>query len=134
MRHLVRRSLVVCALLTVAACAGAGKRSPDAARPRTRTDLITPVEIQSAQWASAYDLVNNLRPQWLRSRGPDTIRGRPGEVQVVLDGVRLGGVGALRSLPASGISFLQFYDGITAAARWGAGFGNGAIYITTGTR
>jgi hypothetical protein len=79
-------------------------------------------------------MVSNLRPLWLRQRGTDSINGQPSELQVLLDGVRLGGVSALRNMPLVGIASMQYYDPITAGARFGLGFGNGAIYITQGPR
>jgi hypothetical protein len=133
MRQLVRWSLVVWSSLAVA-CASSSRPTAGAERTRSRSDVITPEEIERAQWANAYDLVNDLRPHWLRPRGATTLSNQPQEVQVVMDGVKLGGVSALRGLAVNGFDFLQYYDPITAASRWGLGFGQGAIYITTRTR
>jgi hypothetical protein len=55
-------------------------------------------------------------------------------VQVVLDNVRLGTTDALRTLPVGGIAYFQWLDGISASQRWGTGFGNGAIFISTRPR
>jgi len=140
MRTIARWSLVVLGSVGVAtSCGGhsapaSGDPKPRTSRPRTPSDMILPEEIQRAQYSTAYDLVNALRPQWLRPRGPDTMNGRPAEVQAVLDGMKLGGVSALRNLPTSGIAFVQFFDGPAASTRWGLGFGNGAIYISTRSR
>ena len=70
---------------------------------RRRTDAITREEMASGQFASAYDIVRTLRPQWLVARGPDTVLGGPGEVQVRVDDSWLGGVGSLRGVVAAGI-------------------------------
>src|SRR5688572_30112849 len=130
MRTFVRRSLLACLLLAAAACGGSGASTSETTpRPRARNDLITLDELSRVQWQNAYDLINSLRPNWLRSRGVTTIEGAPTEIQVVLDDVRLGGLTSLRGLPVSGITFIQWFDGISASSRWGLDFSSGAIYI-----
>ena len=133
MRPLLLASIVIALLLVPAACA----TSPVAGGATDGTssrDWIMRDEMDKGNWANAYEVVRNLRPQWLRVRGRDTIMGEPGGVQVVLDDVRLGGTDVLRTLPVSGITYLQWLDGITASQRWGTGFGNGAIFISTRPR
>ena len=65
---------------------------------RAQADLITRAEMERNEYASLYEVVQALRGQWLRTRGPTTILGRPSEVQVMVDDMRLGGVTTLRSL------------------------------------
>jgi hypothetical protein len=50
---------------------------------------------------------------------------------VILDDMKFGGVSKLRSLSASGLASLQYFDPVTATSRWGWDFGSGAIYIST---
>ena len=59
---------------------------------------------------------------------------KPGEVQVHLDDVRLGGVGTLREIPVIDVSYMQFYDPASASARWGLDHSHGAIYVSTRPR
>ena len=101
---------------------------------RATQDLIALDEMGRSQWSNAYDLVKNLRPRWLVPRGRDTINGEPGQVQVHLDDVRVGGPDALRNIAVLGIDHIRFYDGITAAGRWGLGYGQGMIQVVTRTR
>jgi hypothetical protein len=129
MHTVVRAMLIATVLLLPNACASTGNRP--AGEPPSRGDLLTLGEMQNRQWSNVYDMVSSLRPRWLQVRGPDTLLGEPGEVQVVVDGVKHGGVGTLRTYPVTGIVLLQFYDGITASSRWGLGFGHGAIHIST---
>ena len=133
MRHILQASLMIALLLTPAACASrpVGSESPAGS---SRREFIVREELNRGQWPNAYEMVRNLRPQWLRVRGPDTINGTPGGVQVVLDDVRLGGTDALRNIPLSGIVYLQWLDGITASQRWGTGFGNGVVFVSTRPR
>jgi hypothetical protein len=99
--------------------------------PRSRSDLLTAEEIGGGKWANAYDAIQALRGRWLQSRGPDTILGVQGEVQVRVDDMRMGGVAALRNIPAVDVAYAQFIDPTTAAARWGPGHAHGAIYVST---
>ena len=133
MRKVVQASLVSALLLFPAACA---TRSPatDSPGPTSNRDFILREEIDRGQWTNSYELIRNVRPQWLRVRGRDTITGDPGVVQVVLDNVRLGGIESLRTLPVSGITYYQWLDGISASQRWGTGYGNGAILVSTRPR
>jgi hypothetical protein len=131
MPNLIRRALVPWLLLACLGCASGASsaRPPSGSRP----DLIGPEELATAQWANVYEMVSSLRPRWLQSRGPDSFS-KPSVVQVVVDDVKLGGVNALRNLPTSGITSLQFFDGLTATSRWGLDFGSGAIYVSTRRR
>lgn len=122
-------------LLTVlgAGCGGSRKAGEEP-RPRTNTSMLTSDEIRGGQWASAYELIESLRPRWLSSRGPDLLDGTVVEVQVYLDGSRMGGPSNLRAINVSDITYIQFYDGVTAAGRWGPDHHNGVIWISTKPR
>lgn len=131
MHKILHRSLALGALAVSLACASASSSSR---RPSgSRSDLIGTEELSKAQWPNTWELVSNLRPQWLQSRGPDSFSS-PSVIQVVIDDVRLGPVTSLRNLPTSGITSLQWVDALTATARWGLDFGSGAIYISTRQR
>ena len=133
MRQVVQTSLMTVLLLFAAACA-TGSSATQSSGPTGNRDFILREEIDRGQWANSFELIRSVRPQWLRLRGRDTMTGDPGVVQVVLDNVRLGGVEALRTLPVSGITYYQWVDGISASQRWGTGYGNGAIFVSTQPR
>jgi hypothetical protein len=133
MRQVVQASLVAALLLFPGACASRSPASESTA-PASNRDFVLREEIDRGQWANSFELIRNVRPQWLRVRGRDTITGDPGVVQVVLDNVRLGGIESLRTLPVSGIVYYQWLDGISASQRWGTGYGNGAILVSTRPR
>jgi hypothetical protein len=118
--------------LVVTACASRGKSS--ARQQNARADLLTSEELRAGQWRNAYDAVSSLRARWLQPRGPDTIIGKPGEVQVHLDDVHVGGVDTLREIPVIEIAYIQFFDPATASARWGLDHSHGAIYVSTRQR
>ena len=130
-RVLFATPTVFIALLWIA-CASGGKSARPAANPRA--DMITAEELRGGQWRNAYDAVRSLRSRWLQPRGADTFLGKPGEVQVHLDDVRLGGVGTLREIPVVDVNYMQFFDPASASARWGLDHSHGAIYVSTRPR
>jgi hypothetical protein len=95
-----------------------------------RSDRISREEIRVRNWTDAYEVVQTLRPVWLTDRGRDSF-GTGTVIQVVINGARLGGVAALRRFPAADIEHFQYYDATAATARWGVGFGKGAIEVST---
>lgn len=97
-----------------------------------RSNLISMDEIgQRGHFGDLYDLIHDLRPRWLQSRGPDTFLGRQGEVQVHVDGHRLGGVGVLRTLAAAEVASIEWLGPSDAAARFGPNYSHGTIIIST---
>ena len=135
-----RAALALVASTLAAAMAGCasggsgGGGSTSSPRRSRQTDLITQEEITRTQWASAYDVVRALRPQWLTTRGVDTILGQQGEVQVRVDDSLVGGVAALRTLAPAGIASIRFVDPVAAAGRWGSSHMHGAILVSTLSR
>lgn len=115
--------------------------------PRTNTDrrrLIARDEVAETRVSTAYDLVQALRPQWLRARGNNALRistrqTRGGEmtgvsdespVMVYQDGRVLGpGVELLRSIPHASIERVEYFDAAEAQQRWGVGHPQGAIHV-----
>lgn len=136
----LRRAAVVALLAQGVACAP--RAADTTAEPTaevtagTRTgrraaDSISREELDGGQWTNAYEMISALRPRWLSSRGPDTILGENVEVQVMLDDLRLGGPATLRGLRVGDIASVRFISPTDAAARWGADYHNGVIYVVT---
>ena len=124
-------------LLYVPACASSGTSAPSKVR-ESSPDRITSVEIEASGGAqTAYDLVRRLRPRWLQSGATGSIGGGRVSQQVLLvylDGNRLGTMDALRTLSASGIKSMQYYDAVRAATvlrEVGSDPISGAIVIST---
>lgn len=107
-------------VLTSGACASAGTgRSGTSQASSTR---ISKAEIDATSASSAYDVVSQLHPDWLRPprasmtgalgatrTGSGTALRAP-LVLVYLDGVRLGGVDQLRSLSAASVMSIEYAD------------------------
>ncbi|SRR6266542_3595663 len=93
---------------------------------KVNQNLITTAEVDAATgMRDAYDLVQRLRPTWLTKERPagsmsgsvlGQTGGAGGGLLVYLDNARLGGVSALRDIPASVIGSLEFMDAATATA------------------
>jgi hypothetical protein len=129
MTRATRRVLSLVIVLISVACASATTAGPDGGR--RSPNLITLQEMQQrGQFSSLYDLVRDLRPRWLRAQGPDSF-GAPGQVQVHMDGNRLGSVEALRTLSAHGVTSITWLGPIDAAARFGLDHGHGVILVST---
>ena len=125
----------MCIALAVGAALGAtatGCASGGAA-PAARPDrnLVTADEIARGQWMNAHAAISALRPRWLINRGPDTILGEMGDVQVLLDGVPIGRPAVLLQVPVLDIAYMSFVEPTAAAARWGPKYAHGVIYIAT---
>ena len=122
----LRRSSLALVLLLSAAC---GART-DGGRPSADRNLITRDEILEHQFSNAFQLVEALHSNWLRTRGTDSFAS-PGQVLVYLDESRLGGIDTLRSIATQTIGYIRYYDGLSASARWGLDHGHGVIFVST---
>ncbi len=134
MRSWLRLVTIATAMLAAAACGGRPATGTTPRVARSSNDAISMEEIQRGHWANAYDLVESLRPRWLRPRGPTTILGDQTVVQVHVDDTRLGGVEALRGIAVGDIASIRWVDPVSAAGQWGADHAEGAIVITTRPR
>jgi hypothetical protein len=130
--------LVMLALLIGCASSGASSGDPPS-KPKTRTsspDYVTSMEIQATPASNAYEVISRLRPRWLQTTAPGSLSGggRSQVIAVYVDGVRVGAKEGLRSISASSIKTMQYYDASRAATIL-RGVGSepiaGAIVITT---
>lgn len=119
----VRRFASFLALIAAAACASGGGGGDGA--PRGSSTLIIQEEIEPLGNLTAYQVIQRLRPQWLRPRA-----GSDNPV-VFLDGSRLGDPDRLNSIQAATVAQMRFRDGRDATTRYGTGFGGGAIEVTS---
>jgi hypothetical protein len=125
-------------LVTLAAFIGCASPGGSPSNPRTRTsspDYVTSIEIQATPASNAYDVISRLRPRWLQTTNTGSLSGSRSQViAVYVDGVRVGAKEGLRSIPASSIKTMQYYDAARAATIL-RGVGSepiaGAIVITT---
>jgi hypothetical protein len=123
MRHAVL--LVVVALF--AGCA------TSASRTTRNRNLITWEEVSALQVATAYEVVQILRPAFLRTRGAASISDpTPVPAVVYLDGFRHGNTpDALKTIDRISVREIEYLDSRQATTRFGTGHRGGAILVRT---
>ncbi len=94
------------------------------------TDLIEREDILGSNRGTAYEVVEMLRPQWLRARSDQSVL-REGGILIYVDDVRYGDLNSLRAINAREIFRMQRYNSTAASQRWGPGHSEGVIYIST---
>ena len=114
-------------LLAASACATAGGgHLPQADSP------LTAEEIAGANVASTYEAVARLRPLFLRTRGPTSILlPNPDGPAVYVDQMFVGGVEALREIPAADVRAIRYLHAWEATTSYGTGLLNGVLEVTT---
>jgi hypothetical protein len=95
-------------------------------------NLITKDEITAANVYNAYDAVRVLRPTFLHSRGPTTLR-QPdtGLPRVYLDHQFYGEIELLRQIDTKSIREIRFYNASEASIKFGLGNTSGVIEVLT---
>lgn len=108
------------AVLAASTAACASSSGPTTGTRGTRTpDLITKADIEATPSGNAFDLVNRLRPQWLRTSGVGSVSGGTATrfgILVFLDNVRLGGLETLRSVDSASITSIRYMTAERAAS------------------
>lgn len=118
-------------LATTLACAA---HRPSAEEPRAggarevrnrSRNLLGIEELRQARGANAFEIVQQLRPDFLRRRGP--LHGP----KVFLEQVQLGDEDQLRSIPASSVWEIRYLDSRAATQQFGGGYTGGVILVLT---
>jgi hypothetical protein len=108
-------------------------------------DLITREQIEELTDENAYQVVQRLRPRWLRPRsqaslgtpsrrdpsGVGTQPPTPPMPEVFVDNVRRGPVESLAQISLNEIEQMQFIDATDATTRYGTGYISGIIHVLT---
>ncbi len=126
-----RIALALCATLTATVACASGaplgfKRATAPAFPSR--DVISEAELSNTIAATAYEAIQRLRPtflSWTRSVTPYENR------RVFVDGLEMGGLESLHSIPVLSIHEIRMLSGIEAAGRYGTTNSAGALVITT---
>gem|GEM_PF-1151099 len=127
MRVLERTLLVLALLISVGACGG-GSRS----RPSGDPDVILRHQVLAGSYATAHDVVRAIHPNWLVKRSPSgRNNANTNPIWVFVDGSRYGDLSWLHNVPAQTVGSIRRIDGISATTRWGTGYSEGVLYITT---
>jgi hypothetical protein len=100
-------------IVTIVACASSGAT----AGAGHQADLITAPEIATSGTTNAWDMINRLRPNWLKQQSVGSIGGgaRTQVIAVYVDGHRYGDISTLTSISATSIHSAQWLDAARAA-------------------
>ena len=120
---------VLTTAVVVAACASSAE---DRGR-RHNPDVITAEEIAATNVATAFEVVERLRPQFLRTRGPSSALLET-RITVFQDNMNLGGIDMLRQIRAADVQEIRYLSASDATTRFGSGHPAGAIVVTSKAR
>ncbi len=109
-------ALAACGMLSMGgwACAsqpGGGPGDPN---------MISAEEVEAAEVNNAYELIERLRPMWLRSRGGRSTRLET-EIVVYLNRAMVGGIDALQDIPIEVVRTVRVLDAAEAGRLPGLG-------------
>jgi len=111
------------------AAAGCAVASRSSETPR---NFIDRTEIATTRASTAWDAVQQLRPDFLRGRAVASNNRVSTETPIVfLDDTRLGELDQLRTIPASIVLSIQLISASDATTRWGTGYPAGVIEVRT---
>jgi hypothetical protein len=129
MRRQLVGALFLSSVLAVAACGPGRAAAGSGASP----DVIGNWELQELPDYNALEAIRRLRPNWLRTGTRPAIAagGGSGYPRVHLNGVPLQDIRQLEDIRADEIREMRFVSGPDASTRWGTGYVNGVILVTT---
>ena len=105
------------------ACASAGGHD---------ANVITAPELSRSKARNAYDAIQQIRPEMLRTRDPGAmVYFKARQPAVAVDYTLVGGVEVLRTLPPGQVARIEYVNSWMAAKRFGTGFGDGVMLIET---
>jgi hypothetical protein len=140
---LARTLIVGSTLAGVLGCASSGSTTAQAGEPQTtaapaptrqRKDptVITEQEISTRPTLTARQVIEQLRPQFLRVRGTTTLGNAATQdvIWVYVDGTRHGNLEVLSNISANEVREIRYLSPAEATNRYGTGHVQGAILIT----
>jgi len=105
------------------ACASAGAH---------HANVITAPELSRSKAGNAYDAIQQIRPEMLRTRDPGAmVYFKARQPVVAVDYTLVGGVEVLRTLATGKVTRIEYVNSWMAAKRFGTGFGDGVMLIET---
>jgi hypothetical protein len=99
----------------------------------SNSQLITEDEIDASRAATAYEVIQKLRANFLSNRGETSFNKNTSQPYptVYLDGQEYGPISTLRNIPASQIANIRLYRSWEATTKFGSGNMGGVIAVTT---
>jgi hypothetical protein len=132
------RCATLLGLLLLAGCASAPQNGSSAARS---SNVLTREEIVETGLVNMRDVLQRLRPQYLKGRGVSSTQNydasckcyRVDEPDVYVDNQRLGGLDMLNSINSRLVESVQFITGPNTGLQFGASHPAGIIHVITKT-
>ena len=122
-------------VLVLAGCGAAATGSGGGNRNLITSELLRETDPEGL---SVYQIIERIRPRWLRPGRGDTSFGNAAGgsegadfARVVLDGIPYGDLNALRSLEIISVETIEFMRASDATTRFGTGYAGGAIIVRT---
>jgi hypothetical protein len=133
-------AVIASALCSALGCASSGGSAAStggsAAQLRGNSNVITSEEITAGAGSTAYEVIQRLRPNYLRTRG--AVRGAPTasgnnlepiDIVVYVNESRVGGSDQLRQISVHDIREIRYFSANEATTKWGTGHSAGAIQV-----
>jgi outer membrane cobalamin receptor len=121
--------MTVCAAAALGCASGTG--AGDTPSQSRNSNVITRAEIQAAGLANMQDVIQQLRPQFLRTRGRTSINLPADQVAVYIDDVHVGTANVLNTIGATGVMRVEFVRGPDTGFKFGLDHQAGVIHIIT---
>ncbi len=103
--------------------------SSRAVRDRAR---VTEEELMATHATTLYDALQQIRPEFLRTRGISSIQNPKADIpRVFVDNVEMGDVEFLKTLNIADVAEVQHLSAEQATTRWGTGYVGGALLVLT---
>ena len=128
---MIRRMLLAGMMLLATACASTGTGT--STRSTYQRDLITEAEMkaEATQYSNLLDVVNGLRPNWMRPPlGASGASAASGPV-IWLDGREFGEADMMKQLSKDSAVSLRYYSATAAQSKFGMREARPVIEITT---
>lgn len=125
--------LIILGAVVAVGCAssGAGTAADGTQTQSRNSNIILREEIAATSLGNMADVIQQLRPQFLRSRGRTSINLPADQIAVYMDDVHLGTVGVLSSIGANGVLRVEFIRGADTGFKFGLDHQAGVIHIIT---
>lgn len=133
MMYSSRIVLVFVLSLALSACASSERsQSEEASGDHASNRIVISNLSVSVSGMSAFDVINQYKPLWLQNPGKKSLQNTP-EVQVYVNnpGEALGSISALRSIRATEVESIEYFNERDAQFRFGLGNSAGAILVHT---
>lgn len=127
-----RPMLLILSSLALAACANfRGNFDPEPTLGAGGRDVLFAADLVHADAPTVYEAILEVRPDFFDRRAKLEVNGRSAPVRVFVDGVNMGDIDALRTLPLGPVTSVRYVEPGDAEFRWAHGVNGAAILVTT---